>query len=308
MNNQGNSLRLNSSRWKREWIFHAMLLPGVVLTFIFHYIPFSGLVMAFQDFIPTKGIFGSDFVGLGNFRYVLNMPDTMQVLWNTVFIACMKIVAGIVVPVMISLLLNEIRHKLIKRGVQTLIYLPHFLSWIILGGILIEILSPSRGLVNDFMKWLGFQPIFFLGDVHWFPITLVVSDQWKEFGFNTIVYLAALTSINPSLYEAAEIDGANRWKQTLHVTMPGILPIIILLSTLALGNVLNAGFDQVFNLYSPQVYESGDILDTLVYRIGLLDAQYGVATAIGMFKSIVSLILISTSYFLAYRFAGYRIF
>lgn len=182
------------------------------------------------------------------------------------------------------------------------------LSWIILGGILIDILSPSQGIVNQVLGLFGIEPIYFLGDNKWFPFTIVATDVWKEFGFNTIVYLAALTSINPALYEAALIDGANRWKQTLYVTLPGMLPIIVLLATLSLGNVLNAGFDQIFNLYSPSVYETGDILDTLVYRTGLEQAQYSVATAIGLFKSVVSFVMVSVSYFLAYRLVNYRIF
>jgi putative aldouronate transport system permease protein len=192
--------------------------------------------------------------------------------------------------------------------VQTTIYLPYFLSWVVLGGILIDILSPSGGIVNAALKSVGIQPIFFLGDNDWFPGTLVASDIWKNFGYGTIVYLAAITGIDPGLYEAATIDGANRWHKVWHITLPGMRMVIVLLSVLSLGQLLNAGFDQVFNLYSPQVYESGDILDTFVYRIGLLDAQYGVATAVGFFKSLVSLILISGSYFVAYRFAKYRIF
>ncbi len=155
---------------------------------------------------------------------------------------------------------------------------------------------------------IGLEPVFFLGRNDWFPYVLVISDVWKEFGFSTIVYLAALTGINPSLYEAAKIDGANRWKQTLHISLPGIVPMIVLVGTLSLGNVLNAGFDQVYNLYSPLVYEKGDIIDTLIYRLGLESAQYGVATALGLFKSLVSFVLIATSYFVAYRFANYRIF
>ncbi|MNI49185.1 putative multiple-sugar transport system permease YteP [compost metagenome] len=158
------------------------------------------------------------------------------------------------------------------------------------------------------LGWVGVQPIFFLGNNSWFPFTIVISHVWKEFGFTTIVYLAALTSINPSLYEAAMLDGANRWKQTLHITLPGMMPIILLMATLSLGNVLNAGFDQIFILYSPSVYSSGDIIDTLVFRTGLVNAQYGVATAVGLFKSVVSLLLISLSYWLSYRFANYRIF
>ncbi|QTH41954.1 sugar ABC transporter permease [Cohnella sp. LGH] len=292
----------------RQLPLHLMVLPALLLVLVFSYGPIAGLVIAFQKYSIVKGISGSDWVGLDNFRYVFALPGTLDVLWNTVFIAFMKIAAGLSAPIVTALLLNEIRVEFVKRGVQTLIYLPHFLSWIILGGILIDILSPSSGIVNQLLSGFGIQPIFFLGDNRWFPYLLVLSDVWKEFGFSTIVYLAALTNINPTLYEAAVVDGAGRWKQTLHVTLPGMLPIIILMSTLSLGNVLNAGFEQVFNLYSPQVYESGDIIDTLVYRLGLVDAQYAVATAMGMFKSVVSVLFVSISYYLAYRLANYRIF
>lgn len=300
---------LHRVKWKSPyWPLHLMVLPGLILVLIYSYGPMFGIVIAFQKFMPARGIFDSPWSGLDNFRYVLDMPDSMRVLRNTVIIAFLKIVAGLIVPIIVSLLLNEVRKELFKRGIQTLIYLPHFLSWIILGGILIDILSPSSGIVNQALSWAGIEPIYFLGDNGWFRPVLVISDVWKEFGFNTIVYLAALTSISPALYEAAIVDGAGRWKQTWHITLPGMMPIIVLLTTLSLGNVLNAGFDQVFNLYSPQVYESGDIIDTFVYRIGLVDAQYGVATAVGLFKSVVSFIFISVSYYLAYRLAHYRIF
>ncbi|MFC5649685.1 ABC transporter permease [Paenibacillus solisilvae] len=291
-----------------EWPLHLMLLPGLMLIIVFHYIPMTGIVIAFENFIPTKGIFGSQWIGLDNFKYVMMLPDTGQILFNTVYIAIMKIIAGFIAPIISALLLNEVRNAAFKRSVQTLIYLPHFLSWVILGGILVDILSPSSGIVNLMLKAVGIDPIFFLGDNKWFKAVLVTSEVWKEFGFSTIVYLAALTGINPALYEASEIDGAGRWQQTWHITLPGILPIIVLLGTLSLGNVLNAGFDQVFNLYNPQVYQSGDILDTFIYRIGLLQSQYGVATAVGLFKSVVSFLFISLSYVLAYRFANYRIF
>lgn len=292
----------------RELPLHLLVLPSLVLVIVFSYIPMSGIVIAFQKFSPTKGFFGSPWVGLDNFKYVFELPGTMQVIWNTVIIACMKIVAGLIVPVSIALLLNEIRISFVKRGIQTLIYLPHFLSWIILGGILIDILSPSTGIINQLLTAVGIDPIFFLGDNRWFRYVLVASDVWKEFGFSTIVYLAALTNVSPILYEAAVIDGATRWKQTIYITLPGILPIVILMTTLSLGNVLNAGFEQVFTLYNSTVYDTGDILDTLVYRIGVIDAQYSVATAVGLFKSVVSLVFISVSYLLAYRLAGYRIF
>lgn len=293
---------------KTELPLHLMLIPGLILIFVFSYIPMVGVVIAFQKFIPAKGLFGSKWVGLDNFRYMIELPDFYQILWNTIFIALMKIIVGLIVPVVISILLNEIRKEAFKRSIQTLIYLPHFLSWVILSGILIDILSPNQGIVNGILQSFGAKPIFFLGDNSWFPYTLVLSNEWKEFGFSTIVYLAAIVGINPALYEAAIVDGANRWKQIWHITLPGMTPIIVLMATLSIGSILNAGFDQVFNLYSPVVYKSGDIIDTFVYRTGIVEAQYGLATAVGLLKSVVSLILISVSYFMAYRFANYRIF
>ncbi|HHV99648.1 MAG TPA: sugar ABC transporter permease [Clostridiaceae bacterium] len=292
----------------RELPLHLMLLPGVLCTLVFSYVPMAGIVMAFQKFVPVKGIFKSEFVGLENFKYMLSLPNIYSVLWNTVFIAVMKIIAGMVFPIIFALLLNEVANDFFKRSVQTIIYLPFFLSWVILGGILIDILSPSSGIVNQFLSYLGIEPIYFLGDSKWFPFTLIISDTWKNFGYNTVIYLAALTGIDPTLYEAAIVDGAGRWKQTLHVTIPGIMSIVILMAVLSLGNVLNAGFEQVYNLYSPQVYSTGDIIDTLVYRIGLVDTQFSLATAIGLFKSIVSFGLIVLSNRLANKYAGYRVF
>ncbi|MBO7744580.1 sugar ABC transporter permease [Paenibacillus sp. MWE-103] len=291
-----------------ELPFHLMILPGALLVFVYGYVPMAGIVMAFERLVPSKGMFHSPWVGWKNFDYMLHMPDIARVIWNTVFIAVMKMAAGVVVPVTFALLLNEARGRLFKRSVQTIIYFPHFLSWIILSGLLIDILSPSSGLANTFLGAIGAKEIYFLGDARWFPYTMVVSDTWKEFGYGTIVYLAALTGINPALYEAAALDGAGRLRQTLHVTLPGLLPMIVLMSVLSLGNVLNAGFEQIFNLYSPQVYRTGDIIDTLVFRIGLENANYGVATAVGLFKSAVSFALIGASYGLAYRLTNYRIF
>lgn len=292
----------------RELPLHLMILPGAIIVFIYHYIPLGGLVMAFQKYMPAKGIWGSTWVGLRNFEYMFSLPSTMEVFWNTIFIALMKIIAGLIVPIFTALLINEVSRTVFKRTVQTMIYLPHFLSWTILAGILIDILSPGQGIVNQVLGWVGIKPIFFLGDNGWFPYTVVISNEWKEFGFSTIVYLAALSSVDPALYESAVIDGAGRWRQTWHITLPGIRPVIVLLMTLSLGQVLNAGFEQIFNLYSPFVYESGDIIDTMVYRMGLVDAQYSLSTAVGLLKSVVSLILISVSYTLASRLANYRIF
>ena len=286
-----------------------MLLPGVIIVFIYMYIPLSGLIIAFQKFVPAKGLFGNQkWIGWDNFIYLYHLPGAISALRNTVIIAFYKIILHLIIPITVSILLNEVRNAGFRRTAQTLIYLPHFLSWIILGGILIDILSPNGGFLNRILGLFGVEPIFFLGSNNYFRFTLIASDVWKEFGFNTIVYLAAITNIDPNQYEAATIDGANRFQRMMYVTLPNMRMIIVLMMVLSLGNVLNAGFDQVFNLYSKQVYSSGDILDTFIYRIGLIDAQFGVATAMGMFKSVVSTLFISISYYCAYRFADYRIF
>ncbi|MFD2880799.1 ABC transporter permease subunit [Paenibacillus rhizoplanae] len=210
-------------------------------------------------------------------------------------------------PIVVALLLNEMRGQKLKRVLQTAMYLPYFLSWVVLGGIILDVLS-LEGVINSLIQAFGGEPVGFLSSNRLFPGVLVTTEVWKNFGFNTIIYMAALTSINPDLYEAAMIDGASRWRQIWHVTLPGIRPTIILLATLSLGNVLNAGFEQVFMLLNPLVVDSGDILDTLVYRLAFNQAQYSVATAVGLFKSLVSGVLISVSYYMAYKFADYRIF
>lgn len=297
-----------NQRLKREIPLYLMLLPAVVIMLIYSYGPMVGNVIAFQRFLPGKGLFGSKFVGLDNFRYMLTVPGIWKVVYNTIFIAFMKIVMGIIVPVTVALLLNEVRNMAFKRTVQTIIYLPYFLSWVLLSGILITILSPSEGVVNQLLGYIGIKPIYFLGDERIFPYTIVATDVWKNFGFGTIVYLTALTSIDPNLYEAAVIDGANRWQQTKYVTLPGISSTVILLSVLSVGNILNAGFEQIFNLYSPSVYSTGDIIDTLVYRMGLQNYQFGVATAVGLMKSLVALIMIAASNKAAQKLAGYKVF
>jgi putative aldouronate transport system permease protein len=294
---------------RRNGLLHLMLLPGVLAVCVFSYLPMAGIIIAFQKFIPAKGIFGNQtWIGLGNFTYMLSMPTIFGVLRNTVVIAVGKMILGMIVPIVIALLLNEIASSGVKRSIQTIIYFPYFLSWVVFAGILVDILSPSTGIVNDFLALVGLPRLFFLGESNLFQGTMIATDIWKTFGFGTVVYLAAITSIDPTLYEAAMIDGCSRWQQTRYITLPGMSMIIVLLLVLNLGNILNAGFDQVFNLYSPTVYSTGDIIDTLVYRIGLLDYQFGPATAVGLFKSLVSFVLISSSYYMAYRFFDYRIF
>lgn len=295
-------------RRRNTLAFHLMLLPAVIIVFIFSYIPMAGIFIAFQDFKPVLGIFGGKWTGLENFRFLLMLPNTLPVLRNTVYIALMKIAVFLFFPIFISLLLNEVRSKIYKRTIQTIVYFPHFLSWVIMAGVIITLLSPSDGLVASAFKALGREPVYFLASPAAFPYIMVVTDLLKEFGFSTVIYLAALTGIDPSLYEAAMIDGAGRWKQTLHITLPGMMPIVLLMTVLSMSNVLNAGFDQIYNFLTPVVYRTGDILDTFIFRLGMVEAKYGLATAAGLFKSIVSLALIILGYRLADRLAGYRVF
>lgn len=294
--------------YKQPWTLHLMVLPAALLVLIFSYVPMLGNVMAFQDYKARLGFAHSPWVGFKHFHYMFTNDYFIKIIGNTLLFACSKVVLNLIVPFLFALLLNEVRKMGLKRSIQTFVYLPHFLSWVTLSGILIDVLGQT-GIVNQLLtNAFGIKPIFFLGDGTWFRITIIVSDVWKEFGFNTIIFLAALSGISPALYEAAEVDGASRWKQTLNITIPSLLPILIVVATLAMGNVLNANFDQVFNLYSPMIYQQGDIIDTFVYREGLLGGQFSFATAVGLFKSVISLILIVFSYRLAYKFAGYRIF
>lgn len=302
-----------SPRWRRivghKLVhYHLMLLPVLILIGLFNLAPMYGILLAFKDFNAGKGIWGSPWAGWEHFEFVIQNPESAAILENTIVIALMKIAAGLIAPIVFALMLHEVRKKWFKRSIQTLVYLPHFLSWVILAGIFRDIFALD-GVINLFLgRVFQLEPIMFLGSNDWFRPILVLTDTWKEFGFGTIIYLAALTGINPALYEAADIDGASRWRKMWHITLPGISTTIVVLATLSLNGVLNAGFDQVFNLYNTLVYDTGDIIDTYVYRMGLVSAQYEIATAIGLAKSIISFVLIAATYGLAYRFANYRIF
>ena len=294
------------AKFKKQWQYHLMLLPGVLLVLIFSYIPLYGVIIAFQNYNPGMG-FSSPWVGLKNFQYLFSQPAFLRTIWNTFYIAFFKLIGGIVVPVVFALLLNELISNKLKRIFQTLIYIPNFLSWVIMAGVMMDLLA-KNGAFNELLTAIGFPVINFLRSPKVFPWTMIISDIWKGFGFGTVVYLAALTSIDPGLYESALLDGATRWQQIRYITIPLLMPTIILMTVLPLGSVLNAGFDQIFNLYSPIVYETGDIIDTYVYRLGIQQAQYSVGAAIGLFKSVVSCIMVGLSYILADKLAGYRIF
>lgn len=301
------NVQRKKKNWQKDWQLHLMILPGLLFILIFKYMPLGGITIAFKEFLPGKGIWGSPWVGLENFEYMLALPDTKRVMWNTLFIAAAKILINFPVPIIIYILLNEVKNHRFKRSVQTIIYLPYFISWVILAGI-IQDLFAKEGLINQFLGIFGAEPVFFLGNKYAFLGVLIGTDVWKNFGYNTVVYLAAITGIDETLYEAAKIDGANRFQQIWNVTLPGIAPIVVLMMILNLGNVLNAGFEQIFNLYNPLVYETADIIDTFVYRISLVEANYSLGTAVGLLKSVVSFILIVTSYKIANKYSDYTVF
>ena len=287
---------------------HLMLLPAVIILFIYRYLPLGGLVIAFQNFDITMGIsafWRSEWVGFDNFNRIFRDDAFTNALRNTLSIAIGKMITMYFFPILIALLLNEIRSSLLKRGIQTLVYLPFFLSWVILAGIIRDVLGMD-GIINSL--FFSDSPRFFLGNAALFQPMLIITNIWREFGFATIVYLAAITAVDPELYEASMVDGANRLRQTWHVTLPGMRPIIILTGVLSLGGILNAGFDQVFNLYNVAVRSTGDIIDTLVFRTSMVGGQFHIGTAIGLFNSAVGFLLIFTANTLAKKFAGYQVF
>ena len=287
--------------------YYIMLIPALLWLFFFSIVPMFGIVMAFQDYNPGMGILHSKFVGLENFKYMFQMNDVKQVLCNTVVIAVGKIIGNIIFPLIFALLLNEFCIKRFKRPIQTIVYLPYFLSWVILAKIVLNIFGYT-GPINQLMEAFGRNPINFFGEPSLFQPLVIGTDIWKGFGYNTVVYLAAILGVDQSLYEAAAADGAGRFKRIWHITLPGIRTTVALLAILSLGNVLNAGFDQIYNLYNPLVYSTGDIIDTWVYRAGLENLQYSLATAVGLFKSVISVILIVIGYKLADKFTGYKLF
>ena len=291
----------------RKGAYCIMVIPALVLMVLINIVPMFGIIMAFQDFNPGKGIFRSKFIGLENFEYMFQLKDVSQIFTNTIVIAVGKLLLNVLVPVIFALLLNEIKNVAFKRCIQTVVYLPHFISWVIMGGILLDVFG-LYGPINMVLSAFGMEPIAFFRISKLFRTLAIGTDVWKEFGFNAVVYLAALTGISPSLYEAAAIDGAGSWSRMWHITLPGLKPVIVLMTILALGNILNAGFDQIYNIYNQAVYSTGDIIDTWVYRVGLNDLQFSLATAVGLLKSVIGFLMISLSYLIAYKKANYRIF
>lgn len=277
--------------WKNRW-FYLFLIPAIVVIFLFCYKPMYGIVIAFKDYKVRKGILGSDWIGMYNFNRMFTYANFGQLMYNTLYISLLKLVIGTMSTLLLALLFNELRNAKFKRVVQSLSYLPHFISWVILGGIIRELFSPTRGVINEIVKFFGGDPIYFLADTHYFVGVLIVTHIWQSIGWGTIIYLAAISAIDQEQYESAVIDGASRYHQARYITLPSIMPTVATLLILNLGSVMNAGFDQIFNLYNTQVYAVADILDTYVYRVGLINFDYSYSAAIGLFKNVIGIVLV----------------
>ncbi len=290
-----NFLNLKKSRfygyWKYKYLV-LMFIPAIVYYVIFHYIPIYGVTLAFKKFEVLRGIMGSPWVGLENFEFLVTLGSFWEVFRNTILISIYKTVWGFPAPIIFAILLNEIKNAYFKKTIQSVSYLPHFVSWVVLSGLFIQFLSPSIGPINIILKNFGLRPIYFMGDARWFRSVLVGTHVWKELGWGSIIYLANIANINPEIYEAAIVDGANRFKRILHVTLPSLSPVITIMFIFAMGKLINDDFDQVFNMANRSVLKVADVISTYTYRMGLGQGEYSFATAVGLFKNIISLTMI----------------
>jgi len=289
---------------RRYWFLYLLFVPVIVYYLVFRYYPiFLQGILAFKQYKLSSGIWGSPWVGFDNFTYVFARPDFYNVLENTIVISLLRIAFGFFPPIVLAILLFDLRSSWLRRVSQTILYIPHFFSWVIIYGIVFAMFS-NTGMVNQLIMGIGGSEQNFLMAPDWFRPLIVGSGIWKEIGWGTIIYLAALTGIDPSIYEAAKVDGAGPLQRIRHITLPGIRPVVVFLFTLSLGSVLNAGVEQILLFYSPATYEVGDIIDTFVFRQGLNQLQYSMATAVGLFQSVIGLILILSANWLAKRYAG----
>ncbi len=276
---------------RRYKYMYLMLIPGLLYIIIFHYLPMAGLAIAFEKFSVVKGVFHSPFVGFDNFQYLFSSIQFRNALKNTVIISFYKILIGFPIPILLALMINEVQGRFFRKSVQTILYLPHFLSWIIMYGLIFNLVK-EYGPINYLLRSLGGDTVFFLSDVNTFRGVVVISDVWKEMGWNAIIYLAALAGVPQELYEAAIIDGASRWQCLKKISFPCIMPTIAIMFLLRIGGILNAGFEQILALYNSSVFSVGDIIDTYVFRIGIQEAKFGISAAAGMFKSVIAFVLV----------------
>lgn len=292
--------RTAAALWRNRY-YYLLLLPAILFFVLFKYVPMAGIVLAFKDYSFKGGIFGSEWVGLKHFERLFSSASFYEILRNTVTISIYKLIFCFPVPIFFALLLNEIKGVKFKKVVQTVSYLPHFISWVVLGTIISELLSPSRGVVNYLLGLIGIESIYFLADTGVFRGVLVVTDIWKNVGWDSIIYLSAIAGVDMEQYESADIDGANRWDKAIRITLPSIMPTIVTMFILRMGSIMDGSFDQIFNLYNEIVYSVADTIDTYVYRIGLADMQYDYTTAVGLFKNIIGFTLVVLSNYIVRR-------
>lgn len=269
-----------------------MSVPGLLYLILFKYLPITGILMAFQNFSIVGGIFGSEWVGFEHFKTFFAGADFLKVFGNTLKISLLQLLFGFPAPVILALILNELKDGYFKKSMQTISYLPHFLSWVVVAGMMTTVLSPSSGMINSVIMFFGGKPIYFLAEKNWFVPLLILSSIWKEIGWGSVVYLAALSGLNAEIAEAAEIDGASRLQKIIYMYIPAIFPTVAIMLILRMGNILDSGFDQIFNLYTPATYDVADVIDTYVYRMGVQNFQYSFSTAVGLFKSVVGVVMV----------------
>ncbi|WP_274364592.1 ABC transporter permease [Paenibacillus thermotolerans] len=301
---------MTAARWKTVWKYrwqYAMIFPGLILVFLFSYLPMAGVQIAFRDYNIFAGLWDSPWVGFEHFSFLTD-PEFWHVFENTIWITVLKFAFGFPAPIVLAIMLNEVRNPLFKRFVQSLTYMPHFVSWIIVAYILEIFLSHSNGLVNDLIALAGFEKIYFMGEVSWFRPIVVISSIWKEIGWSSIIYLAAIAGIDPQLYDAAKVDGAGKWRMMRNVTLPGMMPTISIMLILSIPNLLNVGFDQIFPLQNPVNLPISEVVDTYVVKTGINLGYFGPAAAIGLSMSVVQFMLVYGSNRLSKKFGGSRLF
>lgn len=279
---------------KKKYLY-ILIIPCLIYFFVFNYIPMYGIIIAFKDFNFAKGILGSKWIGLENFKYMFGLSDFYQVFWNSLYLSFLRLVFGFPFPILLALLLNEMRSEIYKKIIQTVIYLPHFISWVIIGGILANFLSPTWGTVNIIIKSMGYEPIYFLAKTEYFWPIEIIASIWKESGWGTIIYLAAIAGINVEIYEAAVMDGANRLQRLWHITLPCIKSTIVILLVLRLGQIMGNGFEQIFVLQNPKNLSVSEVFETYTYRIGILGGRLSFGTTVGLFTSVIGMIFLLIS-------------
>ena len=289
--------------FKREWQIYAMLLPTIVWFIVFLYKPMYGLQIAFKDYSIFRGVAGSPWVGIEHFQSLFTNDQFLRAIKNTIIISFYNLLFGFPAPIILALMFNEVLHASFKRTAQTIVYLPHFISSVIIAGIVITAFSPTAGIVNTIIGWLGMDPVYFLTQPEWFRPIFVGTGIWQEAGFGSIVFLAAIAGVNPSLYESAVVDGANRWQMMWKITIPSILPTILIMLIIRIGNVMEVSFELVILLYQPSTYSTADVVNTWVYRQGIQSGQYDLAAAAGLFNAVVAFVLVMTANTLSRRFS-----